>query len=265
MIDRGAGVAVVLVPGIQGRWEWMLPTVDAMASCCRVLAFSLADEPTSGRRFDPAAGLESYVAQLLAVLDEAGVEKAVITGVSFSGLVAVEFAARHPDRTLGVVLASALPPGWTPDARVRFYMRAPRLLSPLFWLTSPARMLPELIAALGVFGALGFGLRMVGRSIRYPLSPLRMARRAKAIEAHEFADVAGMQAPVLVLTGEDRLDRVVAPALTRQYLECCPRARHVTLARTGHIGLVTRPREFADLVCRFANEVAAADDKRISA
>ena len=31
MTDRGAGPPLVLVPGIQGRWEWMAPAVDALA------------------------------------------------------------------------------------------------------------------------------------------------------------------------------------------------------------------------------------------
>jgi pimeloyl-ACP methyl ester carboxylesterase len=265
MIDRGSGIPIVLIPGVQGRWEWMTPAVDALAERCRVLAFSLADEPSSGAHFDPAAGFDSYVAQVLAALDEAGVAKAVIAGVSFSGLIATEFATRYPDRTLGVVLASALPPAWTPDRRVRFYMRAPRLLSPIFCVTSPGRMLPELHAALGVMGALRFALSMVARSVTSPLSPVRMARRARSIETHKFADLATLRAPVLVITGEDALDRIVAPALTRCYLEKCPQARHVTLRGTGHIGLVTKPREFADVVCGFANGVAAADDKRISA
>jgi hypothetical protein len=47
VVDRGNGVPVVLVPGIQGRWEWMAPAVDALASRCRVITFSLADEPSA--------------------------------------------------------------------------------------------------------------------------------------------------------------------------------------------------------------------------
>ena len=31
IVDEGAGTPVVLVPGVQGRWEWMKPTVDALA------------------------------------------------------------------------------------------------------------------------------------------------------------------------------------------------------------------------------------------
>jgi pimeloyl-ACP methyl ester carboxylesterase len=243
----------------------MAPAVDALAERCRVLTFSLADEPTSGACFNPDAGLDSYVAQVLAVLDDGGVDKAVIAGVSFSGSVAAEFAARHPDRTLGVVLASALPPGWTPDRRVRLYLRAPRLLSPIFWLTSPARMLPELVAALGTLGALRFGWSILRRSVSCPLSPVRMARRVQRIGTETFSDLSTLRAPVLLMTGEDGLDRVVMPSLTRTYLEWLPQARHVTLGRTGHIGLVTKPLEFAALVCEFAHEIARVDEKRLSA
>ena len=42
IVDLGSGVPVVMVPGIQGRWEWMKPAVDALAERCRVVTFSLA-------------------------------------------------------------------------------------------------------------------------------------------------------------------------------------------------------------------------------
>jgi pimeloyl-ACP methyl ester carboxylesterase len=265
MIDRGSGIPIVLIPGLQGRWEWMAPTVDALAEHCRVVTFSLADEPTSAFSLNEQDGLESYVTQVRDALDRAHIQKAVIVGVSFSGLVAAEFAARYPDRVLGVVLASALPPGWTPDARARFYLRAPRLLSPLFWLTAPSRMLPELLAALSVPGCMRFAVATGVNCVRAALSPTRMARRVRWMTTFEFRDVSSVRAPALVITGEDRLDRIVRPELTRRYLTLWPQAKHVTLAGTGHLGLVTKPRAFADLVCRFATGIAATDDNRLSA
>ncbi len=62
--------------------------------------------------------------------------------------------------------------------------------------------------------------------------------------------------PTLVVTGEPTLDRVVPTALTLDYLRVWPHARHVTLPRTGHLGLITRPQEFADLVTSFLEEGA---------
>ena len=137
IIDRGSGTPVVLVPGIQGRWEWMGPAVDALATRGRVITFSLADEPTSGASFDERSGFDSYVQQIADALDAAGVQSAIVCGVSYGGLIAASFAARHPDRTRAVVVVSAIPPSWTPDSRVRFLCRAPRLLSPLFCINLP--------------------------------------------------------------------------------------------------------------------------------
>jgi pimeloyl-ACP methyl ester carboxylesterase len=264
MIDRGSGVPVVFLPGIHGRWEWMAPTVNALASKLRVIAFSLCDEPTSGFHFDEQQRIDAYVEQVNEAMRRANVERALIVGVSYSGLAAMEFAGRFPERVLGLVLASALPPRWQPDGRAKFFMRAPRLLSPLFWMTSPARMLPEIVAALPLRRRLPFLVGYGYRAVRWPVSVMRMARRLRWVEAHEFCEPSRITAPVLVITGEDRLDRVVPTSQTREYVACLPQARHVTFKGTGHIGLVTKPAEFADLVCQFANEISS-DAARIPA
>jgi pimeloyl-ACP methyl ester carboxylesterase len=255
MIDRGSGTAVVLMPGIQGRWEWMAPAVDALAKHCRVVTFSLCDEPTSGFSFEAGRGIDNYLAQLDEALDRAGLESAILIGVSYSGPIAAEFAARRPHRVRGLVLVSALPPDWVPNRRARFYLRAPRLLSPLFLLDSPARILPEVRASLpGMRPAMRFVAGQVNRTMRAFLSPTRMAARLRWNESYQFVDPKEISQPVLVITGEDALDRVVSPALTRRYLSALPCAQHVVLAQTGHIGLLTKPAEFAEMVRRFADE-----------
>src|SRR6476659_3125099 len=132
MIDVGTGTPLVLVPGVQGRWEWMRPAVDALAKHFRVLSFSLAGERTSGHVFDRRLGFDNFIVQIDRVLEMADVRSAVICGVSYGGLIAARYAALRPRRTRALVLASALAPGYTPDARVRFYLRAPWLLTPLF-------------------------------------------------------------------------------------------------------------------------------------
>jgi len=58
----------------------------------------------------------------------------------------------------------------------------------------------------------------------------------------------------LVVTGEERLERVISPRATRQYAAIWPHSRVETLARTGHLGMITRPREFAALIARFVAE-----------
>ena len=265
MIDRGSGTPIVLMPGIQGRWEWLAPTVDALAERCRVITFSLCDEPSSGFSCDPSLGIENYFKQLEQAFDRAGLGEAVLVGTSYTGPIAAEFAARHPDRVRALVLVSALPPDWRPNARARFYLRAPVLLSPIFALDSPTRMLPELRAALpGFTSVVRFVTAQTARVMRAFMSPRRMAARLRWTEEFQYSDVSSVAQPVLVITGEDGLDRVVDPALTRRYLAALPAAQHVVLSRTGHIGMLTRPAEFADIIFRFANETSH-DARRVSA
>jgi len=256
----------VLVPGLQGRWEWMQPAVARLAERFRVVAYSLCDERTSGFGCEPTLGFANYVRQLDEVLDRARLDRATLVGVSYGGLIATEFAATHAARVSGLVLASALPTDWTPDARARFYLRAPRLLSPLFVLTAPMRLQPEIRAAFpDVAGRLGFMLRHGVRVARSPLSPPKMARRIRWAAAHAFADPSAVTAPVLVVTGEPELDRVVPVEVSRRNLARLKTARHVVLPRTGHLGIVTRPDGFRDVVQRFVAERVPSRNAETSA
>lgn len=258
MIDTGRGEPIVLIPGLQGRWEWMQPTVERLAEHYRVLAYSLCDERTSGFACDESIGFVNYVRQVGDALDRAGLERATLVGVSYGGLIAMEFAARHPGRVSNLVLASSLPTDWTPDRRARFYLRAPRLLSPLFVVTAPLRLQPEVRAAFpAVADRLRFMVRHGVRVTRAPLSPPKMARRIRWAEAHRFADPEDIAAPSLVVTGEPGLDRVVPVDVSRRTLSRLPSARHVVLPRTGHLGIVTRPVQFRDLVDEFVATRAA--------
>ena len=251
LVDRGSGVPIVLVPGIQGRWEWMSPAVEALAGRCRVITFSLADEPSAEFRTQ-RTGFDAYVEQIAAALDTLRIQRAVICGVSYGGLVAAAFLRRHPERVAGLALVSAIPPSWTPDARARFFMRSPVLLLPLFLLSS-LRLHREIAAAVpGWWRGVKASIEQGWRSLTHFPAPARMARRAAITGEAALDGLAGIQVPTLVVTGEEALDRVVPTALTGEYTRIWPHARTVTLAHTGHLGLVTRPEAFAEAVVPFA-------------
>src|SRR5918999_4763672 len=209
VIDLGSGPPVVVIPGIQGRWEWMKPGIVALAAQCRVITFSLADEPTCRGTFDTATGFDCYVEQVREALNQAGLERATICGVSYGGLIAAAFAARYPERTSALVLVSALPPSWTPDARVRFYLRAPRMLMPMFMLAS-LRMYREIAAARpGLLPGVREAARHGTNVLRHMFSPDRMARRVHLLTAATPVELSGIRVPTLVLTGDPELDLVV--------------------------------------------------------
>jgi 3-oxoadipate enol-lactonase len=256
MFDRGTGTAIVLIPGLQGRWEWMRPAVDALARQHRVITFSLCDERSSPFPCDPARAFENYVAQVDLALDRVGLDRAVIAGISYGGLIASEFAARRPHRVEALVLASALHASWTPDRRQQRYLDAPLLMSPMFAATAPGRMRPELVAAMpSIVSRLRFTAEHGARVVMAPTSPVRMARRIAWAKSHHFADPRRVKAPTLLVTGEPGLDRVVPVDVSRRYLDDLDRAEHVVLKRTGHLGVVTRPEAFAGVLERFMDDV----------
>src|SRR5688572_180444 len=263
IVAVGSGPPIVIVPGIQGRWEWMKPAVDALAADCRVITFSLADEPTCGGRFDPAHGFESYVDQISDAMDQAGVAKAAVCGVSYGGLIAAAFAARHPERVSSLLLVSAIPPAWAPDARVRFYLRAPVLLSPLF-LVGSLRMYKEIAAATdGVLPGMAAAARHALNVLTHMFSPARMARRVHLLGPVNLGrELERVTAPTLVVTGEDTLDRVVPTRLTHEYIRIWPDAQRATISRTGHLGLITRPGDFAAVVVPFVKAAARTQERR---
>ena len=246
----------MLIPGLHGRWEWMRWSVEAMAKHHRVISFSLCDERSSAFPCDLEKGFENYVEQVSLAMDRAGIDRAIIAGQSYGGLIASEFAARNPDRVSGLVLSSALHASWEPDDQQRRYLEAPMLMSPMFLATSPGRMRPELVAAMPTLSErIRFAARYGTLALFAPTTPMRMARRIRWAKAHRFADMHQIKAPALLVTGEPDLDRVVPVEVSRRYLNDLDEAEHVILKRTGHIGLMTRPDAFADVLERFLNGV----------
>src|SRR5258705_988374 len=211
IIDQGSGSTLVLIPGIQGRWGDLRPAVQAVSRSFRVITFPLCGERTSHLPFDPARGLDNYVAQTAEALDYAGVNDAAICGISFGGIVALRFAAAYPERTKALVLASTPGPTWEPCRRHQFYARVPRLCAPLFVAETPWRLAAELASA---FPDRDARLRFLRSQLRVlldsPLSFKRMAERARLIsKSNRVADCARVLARTLVVTGEPELDRVV--------------------------------------------------------
>ena len=236
MIDVGTGPPLVLIPGMQGRWEWARPTIDELARTFRVLSYSLAGDPGSGSRIDPRLGFDSFVVQIDQALEKAGVGSATICGISYGGLIAYRYATLRPERTRHLVLASALPPDYEPDRRFGSARRvSPEIRQALPRWTDRAR------------GAVAQGFRVLGA----PASPTRMCERMRLLEHVDFRARTRVTAPTLVLTGERGLDRTVPVDLTERYLNLIPAAERAWLPRTGHMGTVTRPAEFARLVHEF--------------
>ncbi len=266
IIDRGAGAPIVMIPGIQGRWEYMRPAIDALAESFRVITFPLCGERGSRRRLNPTRGLDDYVDQVDAVLDECHLTRAAICGVSFGGLIALRFAAQRPERTSALVLVSPPGPNFRLRRRHEIYTRLPRIFGPVFLAEVPRRVRAEIALAIpDRSGRRRFAWNQVATFLRAPFSLSQIAARARLIGIHDQpADCARILAPTLVLTGEPSLDHVVSAEGSSEYQRLIRHARTVRLDRTGHLGYITRPREFAAAVRGFltSNSVDEGDLSR---
>ena len=93
------------------------------------------------------------------------------------------------------------------------------------------------------------GLRTLFSS---PVSLSRMAARARLITSTDAGpDCERITAPTLIITGERGLDHVVPVDGSTAYVSRIRNAHAVVLERTGHLGTITRPEAFADIVREF--------------
>jgi len=100
----GAGpLTVVLTHGLAAGEATWSAQVAALAARHRVLTWDLRGHGRSGANPGPCA-IPDLAADLCGVLDRAGVERAVVLGHSAGGVVAMQFALDHPQRTAGLVL-----------------------------------------------------------------------------------------------------------------------------------------------------------------
>jgi class 3 adenylate cyclase len=113
---------------IVGGWMWSITEQrtmpegrefnDRLAGFARVIMY---DQRGTGRSdpvaMDTMASLDQWLDDLVAVLDAAGSERATLYGFDAAGPLAILFAATHPERTDGLVLAST----WARATRAEDY------------------------------------------------------------------------------------------------------------------------------------------------
>lgn len=254
MFDRGNGKAILVIPGVQGRWEWMRPALDALSTRCRTVSYSLCGDFGSHAAMTDSLGYDMFSRQIDEVLERTKLQRVALCGVSFGGTIAVRYAARYPNRVSALVLTSAPGPSWIPSDRQAGYVSRPWLSVVPFCATAVDRLTAEVYEALPSWpGRLGFAGRFAARALCFPMIPGLMARRIRLLQRQpDFAEEArGIRVPTLVVTGDPRLDRVIPVGSTREYVGLIPGARYQMMDGTGHLGLVTQPTRFARIVGDF--------------
>jgi pimeloyl-ACP methyl ester carboxylesterase len=249
MFDKGTGNPIVVIPGLQGRWEWMRPALEALTHYRRVISYSLGSAKT----------FEDLLRQADAVFESKGLQAAAICGISYGGRVAAAYAATRPSRIDRLVIASAPGPSFVPNERQAAHLSRPWRSTPAFLLGSPGRLWPEIAAALpSGLSRLQFSVAYVSRIVSAPIVPASMATRMHLSAQLGLREAcARISAPTLIVTGEPRLDRVVPVESTREFVSLIPGAKYEMIERTGHLGLLTQPDRFARIVGTFVNAASS--------
>lgn len=117
----GAGPPAVLLHGgaLTARtWDYV---AIALRTDFRLVALDMRGHGASD--WADAYSIEGYAADLMAVVDGLGIERAHIAGMSLGGIVACEFALRYPNRTESLAMVDVTSrPVFAATARMRAFM-----------------------------------------------------------------------------------------------------------------------------------------------
>jgi pimeloyl-ACP methyl ester carboxylesterase len=113
----GSGPAVVLIHGFGDTGDMWTPLAVALAKDHRVIVPDLRGMGLSSK---PEGGYDkkTQAADIRAILDKLGVDKADIVGHDIGTMVAYAYAARYPEKTTKLVVMDGPVPGITPWADI---------------------------------------------------------------------------------------------------------------------------------------------------
>ncbi|HUH07130.1 MAG TPA: alpha/beta hydrolase, partial [Egibacteraceae bacterium] len=238
-------VPVVLVHGLGDSLRSYDFVMAHLPDDVRALALSLrghgdADRPDDG--YWPA----DHVADLEALLDGAGVERAVLAGHSSGSQIAQLFAVSHPQRVRGLVLIGAPGPHPDPEASAAMTAEISALADPIDegWL----REFAESTVAGSIPQAFLDTIVAEARKV-----PARVYRAMwPGIRDFDISrDLQRIPAPTILVWGDQDRVPVATREAQRQLVAAIPRARLIIYPGAGHSPHWEHPRRFAADVASF--------------
>ncbi len=236
---RGAGDAILLFHSLLcdgGMWR---AQVGPLAELGRVVVF---DSPGHGRSdVPPPFTLEDHAAALADVFAELSVDRVVIVGLSWGGMLGMRAALLYPDKVRALALLDTSAEEVDVLDRVKFRLMVsfarrfgmpPALvrgqIAPLMFAARTLRERPELVD--------DFGRTVNG----YPREGTARASLAVAIHRKSIVDrIGAIRVPTLVMCGRE--DLATPPENSRAIAARIPGARLEWIDDAGHLSAVERP------------------------
>ena len=243
----GDGPSVVLLHPFPASHEFWLPVAEALASRYRLLLPDLRGHGESEVGEGPAT-MGKHAADLVRIMDDAQVGRALLIGVSIGGYLLFEFWRKHRDRVAALGLCNTKAPADNAEARAGRLQAANDVLErgsePFL-----QSMIPRLLAKTTretrpdlVEGALRMMRQMSPEDIAQVLRG--MAERPDSVETLKTINV-----PTLVVTGdEDLLTGINEAEFMRQHIAG---SQLSVIPKAGHYSSWEQPGEAAGLIRQF--------------
>lgn len=240
--DEGRGPALLLTHGYSATLRMWEPQVVALANRFRVIRWDMRGHGASDSPEDPSAYTHAAtVADMAAVLDVAGVDRAAIGGLSLGGYMSLEFHLAYPQRVRALVLCDTGPGYKKEDARESWNRYA----------ESFARKYDERgLEALGAGAELRSARHRSAAGLAHAARGILVQRDARVIES-----LPAIRVPTLLVVGsEDK------PFITgmRYMADKIPGSVHAVIDGAGHAPNLDKPAEFNDVLARFLEGLPAA-------
>ena len=231
---HGEGYPVLLTHGYSATAQMWQPQLAALSSRYRFISWDMRGHGRSDSPEDPGQySHAACVADMAALLDAAGAERAVLSGLSLGGFVSLEFLLEHPDRVDAVMLFDTGPGYRSDQARQQWNDRA---------LKTADRLERDGIAALGGSAEADYGHRSA-HGLALAARGMLAQRDGRVIEA-----LPSVKVPVLVLIGAR--DKAFLPAA--DYIAAkIPGAVQVVVPDAGHVSNADQPGAFNQSVLDF--------------
>jgi aminoacrylate hydrolase len=248
---QGAGPPLVLAAGLGGTASWWAPQVARYAREFTVLTFDQRGTGRSSRV--PVRSVEEMSADLVAVMDHAGMGRAQVLGHSTGGAIAVATALDHPGRVASLLVYASTTHG---DAYRRRVFELRRLLLETAGPAAYARYTTLLLYPPYHVNAQEARLAAEEEAAAANLgAPAVQASRLEAILRFDRrAELGGLTLPVRILCAED--DILTPRYFSEEFARLIPRAQASYVPRGGHALSRTEPELFDAEVLPFLRENA---------
>ncbi|MGW9042504.1 alpha/beta fold hydrolase [Streptomyces lydicus] len=252
--DRGSGEALVLVHGHPFNRSMWRPQIEHFARAgWRVIAPDLRGYGESSV-VPGTTPLETFVRDIVALLDRLGIERFVLGGLSMGGQIVMEFHRLFPDRIRAVVLADTFAAAETAEGRAARHAMADRLIRE--GMDGYAHeVLTKMIAPHTAARRPEVARHVLGMMTSTPPEGAAAALRGRA-ERPDYTDLlADIAVPVLVVVGAD--DEYTPVSDARILHERVPAGTLAVIERAAHLPNLEREQEFNAVLAEFLDGLPA--------